>query len=144
MRSEAKLYPLSRAFQQYVARHLHTRKSGWFPTFSGNLTPGLSFGHNLCDKCPNGSYEPVLNICILRTFQWYKELFNPLSFDPCNHFLKIWESTRTLTLQMEVPLEVWRFILSHFLTLLGACGVTPGFPLGLQPYKPLPWSRAQG
>ncbi len=28
MRSEAKLQPLSRAFQQYVAHHLHARKSG--------------------------------------------------------------------------------------------------------------------
>jgi hypothetical protein len=27
-----------------------------------NLTPGLSFGHNLCFKCPNGSYEPILDI----------------------------------------------------------------------------------
>jgi hypothetical protein len=29
------------------------------------------------------------------------------------------------------------FILSHFPTLLGACDVTPGLPLGPQPYKPL-------
>ncbi len=27
-----------------------------------------------------------------RAFQWYKERLNPLSFDPYNCFLKIWES----------------------------------------------------
>jgi hypothetical protein len=35
MRSETKLYLSSRAFQQYVAHHLHTKKSGRFLTFSG-------------------------------------------------------------------------------------------------------------
>jgi hypothetical protein len=28
----------------------------------GSLTLDLSFGHNLCWKCPNGSCEPILNI----------------------------------------------------------------------------------
>ncbi len=27
-----------------------------------NLTPCLSFGHNLCFECPNGWCEPILNI----------------------------------------------------------------------------------
>ncbi len=35
MRSKEKLYPSLRTFQQYVARYLHTRKSGRFSTFSG-------------------------------------------------------------------------------------------------------------
>jgi hypothetical protein len=63
-----------------------------------------------------------------KSFQWYKELLNPLSFGPCNHFLKIWESTRTLTPKVEAPLEVWGFIPSHFPTLPGACDVTPELP----------------
>jgi hypothetical protein len=46
-----------------------------------NLTFNLSFGHNLCFKCPNGS-------C-------YKELFNPMDFDPYNRPLKIQESIGT-------------------------------------------------
>jgi hypothetical protein len=58
----------------------------------GNLTLDLSFGHNLCFRCSNGSYEPILDIYISRDFQWYKECFNTLSFDPCNYSLKIWES----------------------------------------------------
>jgi len=35
MRSKAKLYPSSRAFQRYVACHLHVKKSGQFLTFNG-------------------------------------------------------------------------------------------------------------
>jgi hypothetical protein len=35
MKNEAKLQPSSRAFQQYVARHLSARKFGRFPTFNG-------------------------------------------------------------------------------------------------------------
>ncbi len=90
-----------------------------------NLTPGPSFGHNLCLRCPNGSWELILDIYILRGFQWYKELFNPLSFDPYNHSLKIWESIRTPTPKVEALLEVRRFIPAHFPTLPGACGMTP-------------------
>jgi len=63
------------------------------------LTPDLSFGHNLCFRCSNGWYEPILNIYVSITFQWYKELFNPLGFDPCNGSLNIWESTGISTPQ---------------------------------------------
>jgi hypothetical protein len=52
-----------------------------------------SFEHNLCFKCPNESCERILDIYISITFQWYKELLNPLGFDPYNRLLKIWEST---------------------------------------------------
>jgi hypothetical protein len=33
-----------------------------------SLIPGLSFGHNLCFKCPNESCEPILNIYISIAF----------------------------------------------------------------------------
>jgi hypothetical protein len=36
MRFEAKLYPLLRAFQRYVTRHMHTRTLGRILTFSGH------------------------------------------------------------------------------------------------------------
>jgi hypothetical protein len=93
-----------------------------------NLTPSPFFGHNLCFKRPNESWEPILHIYVSRTFQWYKEIFNPLSFDPYNRPLKMWESMRILAPKMETPLGVWGFIPSHSLTLLGACGVTPMLP----------------
>jgi len=48
----------------------------------GNLTPIPSFGHNLCFNYSNGSCEPILDIHIPKSFQWYKELFNPMGFNP--------------------------------------------------------------
>jgi hypothetical protein len=56
------------------------------------LTFGLSFSHNLCCKYSNGSCEPILNVYILRAFQWYNEIFNPMRFDPSNCSLKIQDS----------------------------------------------------
>ncbi len=48
----------------------------------GNLTPNPSFGYNLCFKYTNEPCEPILDIYIPRSFQWYNELFNPMGFDP--------------------------------------------------------------
>jgi len=104
---------------------------------TANLTPDLFFCHNLCFRCPNGLCEPILDIYVLIAFQWYKKLFKPMGFDPCNCSLKIWESFRTPTPQVGIALGMWGFILSHSPALLG-------FPLGLQPCKPLPWSQTQG
>jgi len=93
-----------------------------------NLTLDPSFGHNLCLKCPNGSCEPIWDIYVLRAFQWYKELFNPTGFDPCNPSLKIWKSIMTLTPKVGAHLGVWRFIPSHSPTFPGAWDVTPKLP----------------
>jgi hypothetical protein len=84
-----------------------------------NLTPGLSFGHNLCFKCPNESCKPILNIYVPRDFQWYNEFPNPMRFDLCNFSLKILESTGTPTPKMGAQLGVWVwvFIFSHSPTL---------------------------
>ncbi len=70
---------------------------------TANLTPDPSFGHNLCFRCPNGQYKPILNIYIPRAFQWYKEHLKPLRFDPCNCPLKIRKSTGTPTPKVELP-----------------------------------------
>jgi len=109
----------------------------------GNLTPGPSFGHNLCFKCPNKQCEPILNIYVLRDFQWYKESYKPLSFDPWNRFLKFRESTRTPLPKVGVALGVWRFTPSNFLTLPGVCDWLPSFLLARTLVTPLPWSWAQ-
>jgi hypothetical protein len=132
-----------------VARYFHARKSGdsWLLMVGSqidDLTSDPSFCHNLCFRCPNESCEPILNIYIPRDFQWYKELLNPLGFDLCNCSLKIWESTETPTPKVGVPLGVWGFIPSHFLTLPRAWDVTLGLSLRLPPCKPLPWSQTQG
>ncbi len=86
----------------------------------------FSFGHNLCFKYPNGSCEPILDIYVPRFFQWYKEVFNPLNFDPCNHPLKIRKSIRTPTPKLGIHLGMWRFIPSHSPTLPGAWNVILG------------------
>ncbi len=63
---------------------------------TANLTLDLSFGHNLCFRCPNESCEPILDIYISIYFQWYKDLLNAMGFDPCNRPLNIlgihWDS----------------------------------------------------
>jgi hypothetical protein len=103
----------------------------------GSLTFGLSFGHNLCFRCPNEQCEPILDIYVPRAFQWYKERHKPLSFDPWIHSLKFWKSIGTPSPKVGVALGVWRFIPSHFPTLPGVCDVTPGLSLGLHPCNPL-------
>ncbi len=50
-------------------------------------------------------------------------------FDPCNHFLKIWDSIWDSNSQDENSFgSVKVHSLTLFCTLLGTCDVTPGFP----------------
>jgi len=88
---------------------------------SGSLTPGPSFGHNLCFWCLNYQWEPILDIHVSRNFQWYKERHKTLSFDPWNCSLKFWKSTGTPSPKVGVALGVW-FTPSYSLTL----SYTPG------------------
>jgi hypothetical protein len=89
---------------------------------TGNSTPGPSFGHNLCFRCLNEQCEPILDIYASRSFQWYKERYNPLRFNPCNRSLKFWKSTGTPSSKVGVALGVWGFTPSHFLTLSHTLG----------------------
>jgi hypothetical protein len=84
---------------------------------TGNSTPGPSFGHNLCFICPNEQCEPILDIYVPRSLQWYKECHKPLSFDPLNRSLKFRESTGTPFPQVGVALGVWRLSLTLSYTL---------------------------
>jgi hypothetical protein len=47
-----------------------------------SLTPGLSFDHNLCCECSNGSCKAILDIYTSIYFQRYKENLNTRYFDP--------------------------------------------------------------
>jgi hypothetical protein len=110
-----------------------------------NLTPNTSFGHNLCFKCPDDSCKLILDIYVLIAFQLYKWLFNPMGFDPCNCFLKIWEFTGSPPPKMGVHLGMWVFILSYSPTFSHSQDHemwVPGFSFGPHPCKPLPWSQA--
>jgi hypothetical protein len=62
---------------------------------TANLTPSLSFWHNLCCRCPNGLYETIFDIYTSITFQWNEERLKARYFDPYNRTLKFWESRRT-------------------------------------------------
>jgi len=86
-----------------------------------NLTPDLYFCHNLCCKCPNGSWKPILDIYTSIAFQWYKELLNMRCFDVYNCSMKVWESTGTPTPKRRAHLGV--SLHSH--TLLGPCPWDP-------------------
>ncbi len=62
MRSKEKLYPLLRAFQWYVACHLHARKSGRFLTFSGresNLV-AICVATPLLEDCEDDIHTPKM------------------------------------------------------------------------------------
>jgi hypothetical protein len=83
------------------------------------LIPNLFFGHNLWFKYSNGSCKPILDIYVLRAFQCYKEVFNPMSFGPSKYSLKIQKYIRTLTPKVGVHLRVCELIPSHSPTLLG-------------------------
>jgi hypothetical protein len=95
----------------------------------GNSTPDLSFGHNLCFRCPNEQCEPILDIYASRDFQWYKERHNPLRFDPCNRSLKFRESTGTPSPKVGVCLgsvRVHSLTLSNTFSHSLALSCTPG------------------
>jgi len=104
---------------------MRVRKSRWF----------LSFGHNLCFKCPNGQCEPILDIYVSIAFQWCKEHFEPLGFDLCNRSLNIRESTRTPIPKMGIHLGVWGFFPHILLHSQGHENATPGLRLGSHPCK---------
>jgi hypothetical protein len=93
-----------------------------------NLTSGLSFGHNLCFRCPNGWCESILDIYVSITFQWYKKLFNPMGFDPYICPLKIREFIGILTPKMGVHFGVWGFIPYHSFAPPRIWDVTLGLP----------------
>jgi hypothetical protein len=103
---------------------------------TASLIPGPSFGHNLCFRCSNEKCEPILDIYVPRSFQWYKELHNLLSFDPWNRSLKFWKFIGTSSPKVGVALGVWGFTPSHFPTFSKAWDVSPGLPLGPQPCNP--------
>jgi hypothetical protein len=93
-----------------------------------NLTFGLFLGHNLCVKCPNQQSKPISDIYNSIYFQWYKELFKAMGFDPCNHALKIQESFWDLNSQHGSSLGSVRVHALTFFAFPGACEVTPASP----------------
>jgi hypothetical protein len=102
-------------------------------------TPGPSFSHNLCFRCPNEQCEPILDIYTSRAFHWYKERNNPLSFDLSKRSLKFRESFWDSTLTNSQHGSSLGSVRVHSFTLFalpGACDMTFGStyrPAHLQP-----------
>jgi hypothetical protein len=88
---------LSNGVLYYICTHQDRVNSRLFVVGSqiANLTPGLSFDHNSCCKCPNGLCEAIFDIYTSRPFQRYKEHLKEKCFDLCNWALKLQESRRT-------------------------------------------------
>jgi hypothetical protein len=89
--------------------------------------------------CQFDSY-PIFNIYVPKAFQWNKEIFNPMGFDPFNHSLKIWKSIGTPTPKVGAHLGMWGFIPSHSPHSQEHEMWFPTFTLGPHLCKPLPWS----
>jgi hypothetical protein len=79
----------------------------------GTLIPNPSFGNNLCFKYSNGSCEPILDIYVRKFFQWYNEIYDPISFDHSNTYLTIQNSIGIPIPKVGVHLRVCGFIPSH-------------------------------
>jgi hypothetical protein len=62
---------------------------------TASLTLDPSFAHNLGWKCPNDSFEAILDIYTSKPFQQYKEHFKARCFSLCCWALKLRESQRT-------------------------------------------------
>jgi hypothetical protein len=139
--------------REFPNRMLHTicTRRNWVDSLllvvgsqTDNLTPDLSFDHNLCFRCPNGNASPFQT----STFQY-------LSNDITNYYnqwvlslvIALWRFGNpfgTPTPTMGAHLGGWGFIPSHSLHSREHVMWLLGVPLGPQPYNPLPWSWAQG
>jgi hypothetical protein len=91
------LWELSNGLLHFACTH-QGQVDSWFLVVGSqiaSLTPGPSFDHNLCYRCPNDSCEASLDTYTSRTFQRYKEHLKARCFDPCNWTLSFRESRRT-------------------------------------------------
>jgi hypothetical protein len=89
---------LSNGVSHFTCTH-RDRVNSWLLVVgsqTASFTPGPSFDHNLCFRCPNGSCEAILDIYTSRPFQRYKEHLKARCFDSCNRTLSFRESQRTL------------------------------------------------
>jgi len=91
-------WKLSNGVSHFTCTH-RNRVDSWLLVVGSqttSLTPGLSFDHTLCYRCPNGSCKAILDIYTSKPFQQYKERFTARCFDPCNHALIFRESWKTI------------------------------------------------
>jgi hypothetical protein len=110
--------------------HITRMKGNWIDSrllVVENQIADFSFGHNLCYMCSNGRCEPISNIYASIAFQWYKDLFKAMSFDPCNRALKIQKSFWDSNSQHGSSLGSMRVHAFTLFALMRVCDVTPRF-----------------
>ncbi len=94
-----------------------------------------------CVKYSNGSCEPIFNIYISRAFHWYKELFDPISFDPLKYLFENSGLHKDSNSQNRSPFgNVWIHTLTFPRMQMWLLGCT----LSLHLSMPLPWLWTQG
>jgi hypothetical protein len=72
----------------------------------GTMIFDLFFGHNLSFKYLDESCKFILDIS--RTFNWYKEIFNLMNFDPLKYLFENLRLHRDSNSESENPLgNVW-------------------------------------
>jgi len=103
-----------------------------------------SFGHNLCFKCPNGSCEPILDIYVLKAYQWYKEFLNSNRFWPLRSLSKNSEVHQNSNSQSGSSLGSVRVPSLTFFYTPRNMRCDSWTSLLAHPCKPLPWSQAKG
>jgi len=81
---------LSNGLSHFTCTHLDRVDSRFLVVESqiANLTPGLSFDHNLCCRCPNDSCKAIFDIYTSSPFQRYEEHLKVRCFNLCNRALK--------------------------------------------------------
>jgi hypothetical protein len=67
---------------------------------TASLTLGLSFAHNLGNRCSNGQCEAIFDVYASRPFQWHQKHLNARCFGPCCRTLNIRESRKTPSPQL--------------------------------------------
>jgi hypothetical protein len=105
----------------------------------GNSTNNPFFGRNLCFRYSNGLCEPILDIYVSRTFQWYKEFLIQwiLTLE-----IALWRFMSPTKLQVPKWEPTWECVGSFphiFLHFREYEMWLPNFTFGSHLCKPLPW-----
>jgi hypothetical protein len=103
---------------------------------TGNLTPGPSFGHNLCFRCPNENSNPFQTSRFQEIFNDIKNVTSHWVLAPKIALWNFGSPPGLHLLKWELPCDCEGSLphtLSHFLTLQRVCDVTPGLLLGPHP-----------
>jgi hypothetical protein len=96
----------------------------------GTSTLDPFFGHNLCFKYSNGSWKPILNIYVSRTFQWYKNFLIQWILTP---EIPFWRFRTPKGFQLPKWKSTWECV-DSFLHIPSSANVSPKLCFQLAPF----------